>query len=125
MAQQFIVEFQTKNTSFRLMLVRPDPRCTASASDQNVLENVTVFGPMTDVGVSKKGRRRGSLDINQMYAPVLDSCCSLCKWAVFPLLTGSEKGKHSHEAVNPYERARHGDGKCINYMYAKSESERK
>ena len=49
----------------------PDPRCTASASDQNVQKNVMVFGPMTDVGVSKKGRRRGSLDINQLYALAL------------------------------------------------------
>jgi hypothetical protein len=50
----------------------PDPRCTASASDQNVQKNVMVFGPMTDVGVSKKGRIRGSLDINQLYASTLD-----------------------------------------------------
>lgn len=62
----------------------PDPRCTASASDQNVQKNVMIFGPMTDVDVSKKGRRRGSLDINQLYGMRLHymnekrAYCSLC-----------------------------------------------
>lgn len=82
----------------------PDPRCTASASDQNVQKNVMGFGPMTDVGVSKKGRRRGSLDINQLYVLALQYMQSFPlsfnhNRARTGLLTGSEKGKYSHGIV--------------------------
>jgi hypothetical protein len=32
----------------------PDPRCTASVSDQNVQKNVMAFRPMTYVGVEEE-----------------------------------------------------------------------